>query len=69
MEPEIKVNVDNVFAYNIALFVISDNEDHKLKIVDKENICKLKKKILLKSNSFCKVKLFKLVVYTLEDVK
>ncbi len=48
MEPEIKVNVDNVFAYNIALCVISDNEDHELKIVDKENICKLKKKILLK---------------------
>jgi len=24
MEPEIKVNIDNVFAYNIALCVISD---------------------------------------------
>jgi len=69
MKPEIKVNINSIFAYNIALCVISDNEDHELKIVDKENICKLNKKILLKSNSFCKVKLFRLVVYTLEDVK
>jgi len=45
------------------------NEDHELKIVYKENICKLKKKILLKSNSFGKVKLSRLIVYTLEDVK
>lgn len=33
MEPEIKFNVDNVFAYNIALYLISDNG---LKMVDKK---------------------------------
>ncbi len=26
-----EVNVDNIFAYNIALYVIDDNEDHKFK--------------------------------------
>jgi len=36
MGPEIKVKVDNVFAYNIALYVISDNEDNGLKMVDKK---------------------------------
>ena len=28
-----KVNVDDVFAYNIALYVMSDNEDHELKSI------------------------------------
>ena len=28
-----KVNVDDVFAYNIALYVIGDNEDHELKSI------------------------------------
>jgi hypothetical protein len=69
MEPEIKVNVDNVFAYNIMLYVISDNKDNGLKMVDKENICNWKEKILVKSNSLCKVKLFRLVICTLEGVK
>jgi len=68
MEPEIKVNVDNVFAYNIVLYVISDNEDDELKMVDKENICNWKEKILVKSNSLYKVKLFRLIC-TLEGVK
>jgi hypothetical protein len=30
---KMKVNVDNVFAYNIALYVMSDNEDHELKSI------------------------------------
>ena len=28
-----KVNVDDVFAYNIALYVTSDNEDDELKSI------------------------------------
>jgi len=28
-----KVNVDDVFAYNIALYVISNDEDHELKSI------------------------------------
>jgi len=27
-----------VFEYNIALYVISNNEDHELKSIEKENI-------------------------------
>jgi len=27
-----KVNIDNIFAYNLALYVINDNEDHELKL-------------------------------------
>ena len=38
-------------------------------MVDKENICNWKEKILVKSNSLCKVKLFRLVICTLEGVK
>ena len=30
---KMKVNVDDVFAYNIALYVMSDNEDHELKSI------------------------------------
>jgi len=63
-----KVNVDDVFAYNIALYVMSDNDDHELKSI-KENICRWKKTILVKSNSLCKIKPFGLLVRTLEDVK
>jgi len=28
-----KVNVDDVFAYNIELYVIENNEDHELKSI------------------------------------
>ena len=28
-----EVNVDNICTYNIALYVISDNEDHDLKSI------------------------------------
>jgi len=48
-----KVNVDDVFAYNIALYVMSGNEDHELKFIKdhrkrkypqmkRENSCKIK---------------------------
>jgi len=49
-----------VFEYNIALYVISNNEDHGLKsikVIDNENIYKWKETILLKSNSLHKVDL------------
>ena len=32
---KMKVNVDDVFAYNIALYVISNDEDHGLKSIKK----------------------------------
>jgi len=64
-----KVNVDDVFAYNIALYVISNDEDHELKYYRKKNICRWKKTIPVKSNSLCIVELFGLVVRTLEEVK
>ena len=37
-----KVNVDDVFVYNIALYVIGDNEDHELKSIKgyrKKKLC------------------------------
>jgi hypothetical protein len=61
-----------VFAYNIALYVISKNEDHMLKsikVIDNQNIYKWKETILVKSNSFHKADFFGLVVHTLEGVK
>jgi len=30
---KIKVNVDDIFAYNIVLYVISNDEDHELKSI------------------------------------
>jgi len=30
---KMKVNVDDVFAYNIELYVIENNEDHELKSI------------------------------------
>ena len=45
-----KVNVDDVFSYNIALYVTSDNEDHGLKSI----------KDCMESNSFCKAELLDL---------
>jgi hypothetical protein len=56
---KMKVNVDDVFTYNIALYVTNDNEDHGLQSI----------KDYMKLNSFCKLKFFWLVVRTLEDVK
>jgi len=38
-------------------------------MVDKENIYNWKEKILVKSNSLCKVKLFRFVICALEGVK
>jgi len=38
-----EVNVDVLFVYNIALYVVSNNEDHDLKsikVIDNENIYK-----------------------------
>jgi len=68
-----KVNVDDVLAYNIALYVINNDKDHELKSIKyyrkKRNICRWKMTIQVKSNSLCKAKLFGLVVRTLEDVK
>ena len=29
-----EVNVDNIFAHNIALYVIRNNEDHELKSIE-----------------------------------
>jgi len=63
-----------VYGYNIALYVISNNEDHKfksiiLKIIEKENTSRWKETIPVKSNSLCKAEFFGPVVHTLEDVK
>jgi len=49
-----------VFGYNIAIYVISNNEDHELKSIkgiDNENIYKWKETILVKSNSLHKINL------------
>jgi len=54
-----KVNVDDIFAYNISPNVTSDNEGHGLKSI----------KHYMKSNKLCKGKLFGLVVCRFEDVK
>ena len=40
--------------------MINDNEDNGLKMADKENICNWKERILVKSNSLSKVKLFRI---------
>jgi len=40
-----------------------------LKIIEKENICRWKETIPVKSNSLCKAEFFGPVIHTLEDVK
>ena len=47
-----------VFGYNKALYVISNNEDHGLnsiKVIDNENICRLKETILWNETRFVKL--------------
>lgn len=68
-ETKMKVNVDDVFENNIALYVIGGNEDHELKGYRKRKYLQIERDNSVKSNSLCKAKLFGLVVRTLEDVK
>ena len=71
MEPK-WIQRRRVFGYNKALYVISNNEDHEFKLlknIEKENICRYKETIPVKSISLCKAEFFGPVVRTLEDVK
>jgi len=47
-----------VFGYNIALYVISNNEDHGLKSIKDYRKRKEKETIPVKSNSLCKAGFF-----------
>ena len=38
-----KVNVDDVFAYNIVLYVISNDEDHELKYYRKKKYLQMER--------------------------
>ena len=55
---EKKVNVDDIFTYNMALNVINDSEDHEAKSTkdcrQNENLPKLKYEIEAKLSSFHK---------------
>jgi len=67
-----KVNVDDIFENNIALYVIGGNEDHELKSIKsyrKGKYLQIERDNSVKTNSLCKAKLFGLVIGTLEDVK
>jgi len=69
---KMKVNVDDVFAYNIALYVTSDNEDDELKSIKdygKRKYLQMERDNSSEIKLALWVKLFGLVVRTLEDVK
>ncbi|KAK4380786.1 hypothetical protein Sango_3031000 [Sesamum angolense] len=68
-----KVIVDDIFAYNVALNVIHDNEDHEPKSIQecrqRNNWPQWKDAIEAELNSLAQRKIFEPIIHTPEDVK